>query len=94
MSCEVLLASERRALVRLHMGAKARAGMYRSHRRDVPAQCVTVDDDGRGGKLRDVHCAGGGTRTPNTQDLNLLPLPIGLRRREPQCIAGADRLRR
>lgn len=28
-----------------------------------------------------MHCAGEGTRTPNTQDLNLLPLPIGLHRR-------------
>ncbi|MEY4165484.1 MAG: hypothetical protein RL419_1326 [Actinomycetota bacterium] len=64
------------------------------HCLDVPAQRIAVDDDGRGGELRDVHCAGGGTRTPNTQDLNLLPLPIGLRRRESQCIAGADRLRR
>lgn len=31
-----------------------------------------------------MHCAGEGTRTPNTQDLNLLPLPIGLHRRHPE----------
>ena len=76
------------------MWAKPRARVDRRHSLDIPAQRIAIDDDGRGGELRNVHCAGGGTRTPNTQDLNLLPLPIGLRRRESQCIAGADRLRR
>ena len=51
------------------------------HGGDVFAQGGNINDNCWGGKVVYVHCAGGGTRTPNTQYLKLLPLPIGLHRR-------------
>ena len=51
------------------------------HRRDVLAESGDVNHHSGRGQVINVHSAGEGTRTPNTQDLNLLPLPIGLHRR-------------
>ena len=58
------------------------------HGGDVFLQAVVVENDCRRRQLVDIHSAGEGTRTPNTQDLNLLPLPIGLHRRHEQGTGG------
>ena len=55
--------------------------MYIGHRGDVLTQGSDVNHHCWSGQIINMHSAGEGTRTPNTQDLNLLPLPIGLHRR-------------
>lgn len=72
----------------LDMGAKTVTGVNLGHCRNVLRQTFNVNDDRWGGEVIDIHSAGEGTRTPNTQDLNLLPLPIGLHRRHLQGTGG------
>ena len=59
-------------------------GVDACHGGDVLFKPLKINNDRRGGEVIDIHSAGEGTRTPNTQDLNLLPLPIGLHRRHLQ----------
>ena len=81
MTCSFLFGGDTRAFVSLDVRAQTSTGVNIGHGCDVLPQSGNIDDHCWGGQIINMHSAGEGPRTPNTQALNLLPLPIGLHRR-------------